>query len=164
MEASGKTVTEEVIEHYAYKLMLRLQFKGITKGASKVKRMYTHVFVRGEIYGGKLGTFLCKAGWHDSHVYEAGSTMLDLCPTCKKRLRIMAEIAANSRPSELFGVAGGSFAKDLTDKEIDNCLREMSKRERVKKVKFEQEGMFDNQEVTRTITRTPLCTVTMPSP
>ena len=139
--------------------MKKLKYVGITQGATEKARSYSHVFIEGSLYGGKIGTMLCRKPWKSQHVYQKGEVMRDLCPMCKDRLELMAKLIANHRPSELFLAASDKDAiAPVTTEDIAWVLTELRKAEETSQSEYTSTMLFADEEVAVKVKRTELTT------
>lgn len=148
-------IVETVVQHYKRLIMKQFVTCKIVSGGTKKAREYSHLFIHGNFYGGKLGTMLCRKGFKQWQLFGAAETILDLCPQCKARLSNMAKILANQRTKEIYAVAGGDMPESLTRKEILDLLIALREYEKPKPVvKQEQTTMFDAEEVKQPVRKT----------
>jgi hypothetical protein len=154
---SSKLKELQVLWAYEQLFIKAFQPIKITEGGTKKSRIYSHLFIHGNYYGGKLGSLLCKKYFKTSHVYQTGETRLDFCKQCNEKLDMLAHAIIELRISELFGVSCGETPAPLTPDEVLKCLIRL--REMEKKAKAEKQypmEMFSAEETNVHVTRTSL--------
>lgn len=144
-------------------LMKRLVAIRITEGGTKIARSHVHVFVPGEIYGGKLGSLLCKKGYKEWQTFNTNTLRFDVCPKCAKKLaQVIAYLASRHHTDKLLAIAAGSFKiPSFSDQEIDAALRATAiveyEKQAAKKAPKPQLSVFDMEEIKKSVQRTELC-------
>lgn len=158
----SRTLIEETIEKIENAFLAskggQLKVVGILQGSTEKARSYSHIFVPGELYGGKLGSMLCRRPWINFHVYGKSEVKSELCKQCQEKLRKMAIIAADMMPQELFEIAGGAGVAPISAEDVGLVLKEYARRERRRKIKPEYVPMFDDAETKVAVRKTSLWT------
>jgi len=145
---SGKNTQEDTLKYYKKLFIETLSVIRILEGGTPKARTYTHVFVHGDFYGGKLGSLLCKRGYKQKSIYKAHDSAMDLCKKCDDNLTKMAQILIASRASELYTVAGNGKAEPPTAKEVLFCLIKLRELEMAKPApKMLKEPLFSPAEM-----------------
>ena len=145
---SGKNTQEETLKYYKKLFIETLNVIRILEGGTPKARTYTHVFVHGDFYGGKLGSLLCKKGYKQKSIYNAHESTMDLCKKCDENLTKMAQILIASRARELYDVAGNVKAQPPTPKEVLFCLIKLRELEMIKPLpKMVKQTLFSPDEM-----------------
>ena len=149
-----KNHQEQTIRAIERAFQPELKYIRIVKGGKEKAREFTHIFVPGPIYGGKMGMLLCRRAWSTFTTYEVGDTRQDVCEQCAEKLRKMAIIIADLFPQDLFGIAGGAIVKPITPEDILTVLKEYNDRQKREKILAETVPMFAANEIEVAVERT----------
>lgn len=147
--------TEKTIKKFERAFFPELKFIGIISGSTEKARSYSHIFVPGHIYGGKMGMTLCRRPWIEQHTYQRGETMRDLCPQCAKKLRRMAIVATTMAGHDLTEIASGTMDILPIDAEtINDIFKEMRRQDAPVPPEAETLAMFSEEETGVKVTMT----------
>lgn len=136
----------------------------IQSGGTKKAREYSHLFVQGHHYGGKLGRLLCNKGFKEKQAVGAADLERDLCPKCRDQLTKLGRILIDMRQRELFLVKGGEKPASLTPKEILDILIALrtSNMPQEKPTPYVKEALFDDTDLNQPVRMTSLCPMPLP--
>lgn len=154
----------QVIDEYKKLIMRSLLFVRVTQGMTDKARSYSHIFVDGKWYGGKLGVMLCRKPYKRWQLFGAHERLADLCPKCKSTLDKLAKVVIRMRMSELYAVAGGEKPEPLTQPEVLQALISLREANQPQEQPTPQEvmAMFEPEEINAEVRMTSLCRVPQP--
>lgn len=115
----------------------------ITGGSTLKRRSKSHIYIPGVVYGGALGTMLCKTPWRNMHKSRTHESTMSLCEDCAKKLKALARFVMDGeRAKELFVVAGGRQAiLPITQEEALAALKKLRKWEELEKEIYTQDEL-----------------------